>query len=162
MSFATETPRSDCGDQLVLIEETNPSITLCGELHDAIDGDRHYYWSSLPLESRSDKVFSHQCLTRSENDILDLVNGTGFDVEHVIISKIKYTSDSGEDVSGPKVTLISPTREVKSIISRIWCEMFIDLFAMFGRPPFDPPLRVGAVMQQGRGANRYYQLKLLG
>lgn len=146
---------------LAKIDKTERDRLVAGMLLESVASDREYFWTSLPAETREDRITIHKAVSRLENDIDELCNGIGFPVTDCVISKIKYTTEAGNDVTGPKVTLVSDSGDTKSVIARIFCEQFLQLFPIFGLPPWDEPLVIKAKLNKGSGKNRFYSLELV-
>lgn len=131
-------------------------------LQDAMEKQAPYFWSSLPNDTRDEKVKVYQALSRNVNDIDDILTPRTFACKDAIITRIAFTNEKGERVLAPKVVMVGPSGELCSVIAPIWCEQFISLFNTFGLPPWDEPLMVSSKLNKGQGASRYYTLELQG
>lgn len=118
------------------------------------------FWTSLPQESHAHKLDIFRRLSNKENEIEDIMEPKHFDVTNCIISMARFTDAKGEQVITPKIVIIDDKGNSKSLLAKVWITEFIELFMVFGCPPWDTPIRVSAKSAKGNGANRYYTLVL--
>lgn len=141
-------------------QEPDSSLKVCNDLIEIVDRDLPFVWSSLPSDTREQKVKLWQAQSNNENGVDSILHPASFECQDVIINRVSFANEKGERVNGPKVTMISPDGKLCSVIARIWCEQFIELMRAFGLPPWRDPLRISSKLNKGNGANRFYTLYL--
>lgn len=139
---------------------TTPELIVTTALIQKIDNNVPFSWTSLPTETREQKIKAWQAGSNPENDIEDIVHPKSFACVNVVISLINFTNADGERITGPKVTMISKDGKFVSVIARIWCEQFIEMMRTFGLPPWEPAFNISAKRQKGNGPNNFYTLHL--
>jgi hypothetical protein len=116
--------------------------------------------TSYDLDTHAGKAGFFRSRQDAEGSAADMRQG--IEVEHVTIHPVQLVSDQqgGEVVDAVRVVLISPDGMRYACVSKGVERSIHELVALYGLPPWSPPLRVKLIEVQTRMGRRMYQLDL--
>lgn len=140
---------------IALMSSTQEQIATLIELvqHDSI-----YFFSSIPATSFKEKMQLAKMMQGKTNDIETIMEPNYFMVHDFILTKASFTDKDEENVTTPKLVLISKEKTVCNILAKVWITEFLSLLQTFGLPPWEEEIVVSAKQMKGNGTNRYYSL----
>ena len=125
-------------------------------------GGQAPFWCSWRTTTADDKQRLLAALHGTVEPLADSL-GEPFDVEHVLTQAIDVVSEStGEVVPSIRVVLIGPDGTMKGCVSEYaWKSLqSIGSAALFGPPPWKPPLRLVCVQHTSSRKRKFYNLEI--
>lgn len=101
------------------------------------------FFSSLPLETRKDKIRAYNAITNTESDVADNINGE-IDLVDLIVTVVDIVDEeTGELEKAPRVILIDADGKAYNSVSKGMHQSVKNLVATFGEPSWkDEPIKV--------------------
>lgn len=151
---------AEIASNLALKNETNSLPVAIMKLQGDIREGKNVFFTTLPTQSRNDKLAVLRINQRKTNDIETLVEGEPFEVSDFILSTATFVNKDNEVIVSPKLCLVNSKGECRSVLAGVFIDEFLDLVKIMGCPSPDEPFLISAKLNKGNGANRYYSMVL--
>lgn len=151
---------ADIASNLVSRNENNSLPVAMMKLQSDIREGRNVFFTTLPTQTRNDKLAVLRINQGKTNDIETLVSGEPFEATDFILSTATFVNKNNEVIVSPKLCLIDKIGNCKSVLAGVFIDEFLDLVKIMGCPSPDEPFMISAKLNKGNGVNRYYSLVL--
>jgi hypothetical protein len=138
------------------------SIARVGEIGSllSIDPAEFRILATFDTTTPEGKKLAYNCVQYHDAPALDMLNKE-FGLANVLIHSVSFVSDeTGESVQEFRTVMIDHQGKTIGCVSRGILRSLAAIEAIFGPPPWNPPIFVEIRQQQGRSARRYYTLRV--
>lgn len=118
-------------------------------------------WASFDITTPEGKRLAFNATTASDYKAADTID-QDFSLAGVLIHRVTMTdSQTGEDRPCFRTVLLDEENSSVGCISDGVTRALVNLEALYGPPPWNPPLVIRIKQHTGKGPNRYYTLELV-
>jgi single-stranded DNA-binding protein len=137
---------------------TNGSVQACVR-----SGDSSPAWfTTLPIDTEQGRIAAYNAGQQADFSVSECI-GQEIAVANLLIHPVSLeNADTGELKSCQRVVMISSDGTTYACVSEGILRALARIEGIYGRAPWNPPIKVVPENAKGRGANRYYTLKLIG
>lgn len=151
---------AEIASNLALKNENNSLPVAIMKLQGDIREGKNVFFTTLPTQTRNDKLAVLRINQRKTNDIESLVDGEPIEVTDFILSTATFVNKDNEVIVSPKLCLVDRAGNCKSVLAGVFIDEFLDLVKIMGCPSPDESFVISAKLNKGNGANRYYSMVL--
>src|SRR5262245_1381531 len=118
-------------------------------------------WTSLDLSNEANR--ETLVLAMQSDDAIrlsDIIKGDNklIEVEHVVIHRVPFVDENGEEIEADRVVLIHPSGEMYHAVSTGIVRSLQALSIAYGMPPWNPPITVRVQQGETRKGKRFFQM----
>ncbi len=106
---------------------------------DIFEGQPTKLWASLDTSTEEGKINLIKALGNADYSAEDLAK-VPFPTENIVVHQVNIETEDGETIEANRTVLIGPDGQTASFVSQGVISSLRNIFAVFGLPPWKPPL----------------------